>query len=127
VADSHFQDELVSQAKAHGKLEAAYEVPECWRHNLPEVLAAKIKPWSEAGLLPVFPFGTDLTEDELHMVRAMKKMKRASQHPTELLTMAVKSLWEGKEAPPEYLERLGLAEVHSFRDMLMRRLFAGNL
>ncbi len=127
VADSRFQDELVKQAKAHGKLEASYEVPECYRHNLPEVLAAKIKPWAEAGLLPDFPFGTDLTDDELHMVRAMKKMKRASQHPTELLTMAVKSFWEGKEAPPEYLERLGLAEVHSFRDMLMRRLFAGNL
>jgi hypothetical protein len=127
IADSRFQDELIDQAKAHGKLETSYELPDCYRHNLPEVLAAKIKPWSEAGLLPDFPFGTDLTDDELHMVRAMKKMKHASQHPTELLTMAVKSLWEGKEAPPEYLERLGLAEVHSFRDMLMRRLFAGNL
>ncbi len=127
VADSRFQDELVKQAKAHGKLEASYEVPECYRHNLPEALAAKIKPWRQAGLLPDFPFGTDLTEDELHMVRAMKKMKHASHHPTELLSMAVKSFWEGKEAPPEYLERLGLAEVHSFRDMLMRRLFAGNL
>ncbi len=127
IADSRFQDELVEQAKEHGKLEASYEVPECFRHNLPEVLAAKLKPWSEAGLLPDFPFGTDLTDDELHMVRAMKKMKHASHHPSELLTMAVKSLWEGKEAPPAYLERLGLAEVHSFKDRVMRRLFAGNL
>ena len=69
----------------------------------------------------------DRTDDELHMVRAMKKMKHASQHPSELLTMAVKSLWQGKEAPPAYLERLGLAEVHSFKDRVMRRLFAGNL
>ena len=127
IADSRFQDELVKQAKAHGKLEASYEVPECFRQNLPEVLAAKLKPWSQAGLLPDFPFGTDLTEDELHMVRAMKKMKHASHHPSELLTMAVKSLWEGKEAPPAYLERLGLAEVHSFKDRVMRALFAGNL
>lgn len=127
IADSRFQGELVKQAQAHGKLEADYEVPECYRHNLPEVLAAKLKPWAEAGLLPDFPFGTDLTDDELHMVRAMKKMKHASQHPSELLTMAVKSLWQGKEAPPAYLERLGLAEVHSFKDRVMRRLFAGNL
>ncbi len=127
IADSRFQGELVKQAQAHGKLEADYEVPECYRHNLPEVLAAKLKPWAEAGLLPDFPFGTDLTDDELHMVRAMKKMKHASQHPSELLTMAVKSLWQGKEAPPAYLERLGLADVHSFKDRVMRRLFAGNL
>ena len=127
IADSRFQDELVKQAKAHGKLEAGYRVPEAHRNNLPEALAAKLHPWSQAGLLPDFPFGTDLTEDELHMVRAMKKMKHASHHPTELLSMAVKSLWEGKEAPPAYLERLGLAEVHSFKDRVMRRLFAGNL
>ena len=127
VADSRFQDDLVKQAKAHGKLEADYQVPECYRHNLPDVLAAKLKPWGQAGLLPDFPFGTDLTEDELHMVRAMKKLKHASHHPSELLTMAVKSLWDSKEAPPAYLERLGLAEVHSFKDRVMRRLFANNL
>jgi hypothetical protein len=127
IADSRFQDELVRQAKAHGKLDASYEVPESCRNNLPERLAAKIKPWAQAGLLPDFPFGTDLTDEELHMVQAMKKMKRASQHPAQLLTMAVKSLWDGKEAPPEYLERLGLAEVHGFRGLLMRRLFARNL
>ena len=45
----------------------------------------------------------------------------------ELVTMAVKSLWEGKEAPHAYLERLGLADAHSFKDMFIRKLFAGNL
>ncbi len=127
VADSRFQDELVKQAKAHGKLEAGYEVPACYRHNLPQVLAAKLKPWSQAGLLPDFPFGTDLTDDELNMVRAMKKMKQASYHPSEMLGMAVKSLWERKDAPPAYLERLGLAHGRGFKNKLMRRMFAGNL
>lgn len=127
IADSRFQDDLVKEAKAHGKLEADYVLPERYRSNLPELLEAKLHPWSEAGLLPDFPFGTDLTEDELRMVRAMKKVKHASEHPAELLTMAVKSLWEGKEAPQAYLERLGLADAHSFKDLLIRRLFAGNL
>jgi hypothetical protein len=78
-------------------------------------------------LLPDFPFGTDLTEDELHMVRVMKKMKQASYHPRALLGMAVRSLWESKEAPPAYLARLGLQRGSSFRDKLMRRMFASNL
>jgi len=127
VADSRFQGELVKQAKAHGKLEADYEVPQCYRHNLPEVLAAKLKPWSQAGLLPDFPFGTDLNEDEMHMVRAMKKMKHASNHPTEMLGMAVKSLWADKQAPVAYLDRLGLTHPRGFKNKLMRRLFVNNL
>lgn len=127
VADSRFQGELVRQAKAHGKLEADYEIPERYRRNTPEALEAHLHPWTEAGLLPGFPFGTDLTADELHIVRALKKLKHASQHPTELLSLALRSFWEGKEAPQAYLERLGLADPHSFKDVILRRLFAGNL
>ena len=127
IADSRFQDELLKEAKTHGKLEADYVLPERYRHNLPEALEAKLHPWAEAGLLPDYPFGTDLTDDELRMVTAMKKLKHASEHPAEMLTMAVKSLWEGKEAPAAYLERLGLADAHSFKDLLTRRLFAGSL
>ncbi|MDH4062311.1 MAG: acetyl-CoA hydrolase, partial [Aquincola sp.] len=127
VADSRFQDDLVRQAKAHGKLPRGYEVPERYRHNLPQVLDDKLSPWAQAGLLPDFPFGTDLTDDELHIVRALKKLKHASAHPMELVEMTLKSVWEGKEAPRSYLERLGLTEAHSFRDLFVRRLFAGNL
>ena len=127
IADSRFQDGLVRQAKDHGKLAPGYEVPERYRRNLPQVLEDKLHPWAEAGLLPDFPFGTDFTDDELHIVRALQKLKHASHHPTELVTMAVKTLWEGREAPHAYLERLGLAEAHSFKDLFMRRLFAGNL
>lgn len=127
VADSRFQDELVKQAKAHGKLEASYQVPERYRHNLPGVLAEKLQPWAEAGLLPDFPFGTDLTDDELHIVRALKKLKHASQHPSELISLAFKSLWEGKEMPKAYQERLGMADAHGFKDTVVRRLLAGNL
>jgi acyl-CoA hydrolase len=127
IADSRFQTQLMQEAKAHGKLEPGYEIPERYRNNLPQMLDDKLHPWSRAGLLPDFPFGTDLTEDELHIVRALKRLKHATEHPTELVTMAVKSLWEGKEAPHEYLERLGLADATSFRDMFVRKLFAGNL
>jgi acyl-CoA hydrolase len=127
IADSRFQDVLVKVAKAYGKLEADYVVPERYRHNLPQTLEARIHRWTQAGLLPDFPFGTDFTDDELHMVRAMKRVKHASEHPAEMLTVALKSLWQGKAAQVAYLERLGLAEATSFKDVLIRRLFASNL
>jgi len=127
IADSRFQDELVNQAKSNGKLEASWQVPDRYRNNLPQMLEDKLHPWAAAGLLPDFPFGTDLTEDEMKIVSALKKMKHATHHPTELVTMVLKSLWEGKEAPHAYLERLGLEDAHSFKDLFVRRLFAGNL
>jgi hypothetical protein len=127
IADSRFQDELVRQAQSHGKLEAGWRVPEAFRQNLPQFLDEVLRPWAGAGLLPDFPFGTDLTDDELHIVRALKKLKHASRHPVELVQMAVKSLWQDREAPHAYPERLGLADAHSFTDLFIRRLFANNL
>ncbi len=127
IADSRFQHQLVHAAKLAGKLRLGYEVPERYRQNLPQVLEAKLRPWGEAGLLPDFPFGTDFTADELQIVRALKKLKHASAHPLELVQMTLRTLWEGKEAPHAYLERLGLAEARSFKDLFVRRLFSGNL
>ena len=98
--------------------------------SLPHKLAAgagKLHPWAEAGLLPDFPFGTDLTDDELHIVRALKKLKHATNHPDRTGRDGSAQPVEGREAPHAYLERLGLAEAHSFKDLFVRRLFAGNL
>jgi hypothetical protein len=127
IADSRFQPELVAAAKAHGKLARDWQLPEAWTHNTPQALDDKLHPWTVAGLLPGFPFGTDLTADELKIVAALRRLKKATQHPVELVTMAVKSLWEGKDAPPAYLHRLGLDEAHGFKGLLLKRLFAGNL
>ena len=127
VADSRFQDELVRAAKAHGKLAQSYVLPERYGHNLPATLDELLHPWNQAGRLPAFPFGTDLTADELHIVTALKRLKHATQHPIELVRLAVKSLWQGREAPHAYLERLGLADAKGFKDLFIRKLFAGNL
>ena len=103
------------------------QMPEHFRQNLPRVLEDTLHPWAEAGLLPDFPFGTDLTDDELRMVKALKKLKHASQHPAELLGQLLASLRQDKEVPPAWLERLGLADAHSLKDAVLRRLLAGNL
>ncbi|WP_374437621.1 acetyl-CoA hydrolase/transferase C-terminal domain-containing protein [Inhella sp.] len=127
IADSRFQDELIKEAKQHGKLEDDWQLPEAYRHNTPQELDAKLHPFTEQGLLPGFPFGTDLTPDELKIVAALRRLKKATQNPVELVKLAMKAFWEGKEAPPAYLERLGLDEAQGFKAMFIRKLFAGNL
>ena len=127
IADSRFQPELVAAAQADGKLPADWVLPEAWTHNTPERLDAALHPLTEAGLLPGFPFGTDLTEDEIRIVAALRRLKKSLRHPVALVATALRSTWQGKTAPPAYLERLGLDEARGFKALLLRRLFAGNL
>ena len=63
VADSRFQDGLMRQAKDAGKLPKDFEIPAAQRDNHPERIARALKPAREAGLLPLFPFGSDFTAD----------------------------------------------------------------
>jgi acyl-CoA hydrolase len=127
IADSRFQPELVAAAKASGKLPTDWEVPLHQRNNLPEALAARLAPLAQAGALPDFPFGTDFTDDELAMIRTLKKLKHASENPLELVELAFQSLFTDKQVPARYLERLGLADAHGLKQRLLRRLVIGNL
>lgn len=127
IADSRFQPELVAAAKAHGKLAADWTLPEAWTRNTPEHLDAALHPLTEAGLLPGFPFGTDLTEDEVHIVTVLRRLKKSLHHPVALVSAVVRGARPGRTVPPAYLERLGLDEARGFKALLLKRLFAGNL
>jgi acyl-CoA hydrolase len=127
VADSRFQDELIATAQKNNKLAKDFELPEIYRQNLPEVLEAKLQTARSAGQLPDFPFGTDFTADELEMVKVMQRLKSATENPLDLVKSALRGLFGNQEAPPEWLDRLGLSETHDFKTALTKRLFIGNL
>lgn len=127
IADSRFQDELIATAQKNNKLAKDFELPEIYRQNMPEVLEAKLQTARDAGQLPDFPFGTDFTADELEMVKVMQRLKSATENPLDLVKSALRGLFGKHEAPPEWLDRLGLSETHDFKTALTKRLFIGNL
>jgi hypothetical protein len=131
ISDSRFQAELAALAKANGKLNASYEIPDAQRHNLPERIEKSLMPWHDEGLLPDFPLGTDFTDDELVIIRALARLKRSSEHPLELVKMLVEStvgqVFDQKDVPDRYLDRMGFHEAHGLKDKLMRTLFVGNI
>ena len=63
----------------------------------------------------------------LPCTRALKHLKHATEYSTEWVSLAVKRLWEGKQATHAHLERLGIADAKSVCDMFVQKLFAGNL
>ena len=123
IADSRFQSELLAQAQAAGKIESSYQIPSAHRDNHPERLAAVIGRHSNAQHFCPFPFGTDLTEMEQVLGKALKSVKaQAAELPKWQL------LWRALRPPPAspemapYLQRMGLEQASGMQDRAVRAL-----
>jgi len=124
VADSRFQEELRETAVKAGKLDPEYRIPERCRQNLPERIEAEIGRWRARGYFPPFPFGTELTEEEVVLARSLKDIKAMMDEPRTLLRQIIRSFVHGvdEDAAAPYLERLALDHPHTARDLLVRHL-----
>jgi hypothetical protein len=107
VADSRFQGELMRLAKEAGKLSRNFEIPAAHRNNVPERIAAALKPAREAGLLPLFPFGSDFTDVEQRLIPALQVLQQATRSPQRLPGL----LWEGFLRQPDTADRACLARL----------------
>ncbi len=124
IADSRFQDALLHQAKQAGKIPSNYRIPERFRSNFPERLERNIAPFRKQGLFPAFPFGSDLTDEEFVLAKALKTVKEETQ-ARRIRSIdwrsARKSLSIPAAAQP-YLERMELDKPASLQEHLMQRL-----
>ena len=76
ISDARFQDELAGTAIRAGKLADDFRVPEAWRRNTPEALAARLEPFTARGLFPQFPFGSDFNAVERRLLPALMWLKK---------------------------------------------------
>jgi len=125
ITDARFQDELLRQAKDAGKIERAFELPASARDNTPEAIERALKPAADAGLLPLFPFGTDFTEVEQRLLPALEKLKSAS--PRALAGLVLSGLGARAQNDEDCLDRLGLAHPKTLSDWLYAALVRGAL
>ena len=124
IADSRFQQDLLSRAQKVGKVDAAFRLPASWRNNTPDAIA---KLFSEVGgkdWFPAFPFGRDFTDQELKLGKALKKLKsETATRRGKLLTLlhAIRAKDEqGRYA--ELLQRMSLHQPSGLREKLDRGL-----
>ncbi len=125
IADSRFQGGLMEAAKRAGKLEPGYQIPEAFAHNLPERLERQLAGFRQQQLFPAFPFGTDLTDEEVMLGKVLKTVKkRADTAPKWQLAWA--ALRPGaSNIPPSarpYLDWLGLSNPSTLQDRVARTL-----
>ena len=123
VTDSRFQQDLLDTAKQAGKLEADYEIPESFKHNTPARLEAIIAKHQRAGLFPAFPLGTDLTNEEQVLGKALKGLKARSESKGKLALMW--DAYQVKSVPPAatpFLQRMQLDAPQNLQQRITQKL-----
>ncbi len=123
IADSRFQQQLLDQAKKAGKIPLDYEIPVAYRNNTPEKIAALLKPYQAQGLFQPYPFGTDLTRQEIILGGSLKAFKAlATGYPLKMIRGLLLELF--RPTPPsayDYLARMDLHQPASLKERFLRK------
>ncbi|MDP3859680.1 MAG: acetyl-CoA hydrolase/transferase C-terminal domain-containing protein [Stagnimonas sp.] len=123
IADSRFQPALLDQAKRSGKIEPGYQIPSQFQHNTPAALEQKLGRFRKQGLFPAFPFGTDLTAEEIRLGKALRAVKKAAaEGPKWLLVLQALRFRDIPASAQPYLERMQLVAPRSLQDKVVRML-----
>jgi len=123
IADSRFQNALLADAKRAHKIDASYQVPEQFRHNTPQALEEAFAAQRRAGLFSEYPFGTDLTREEIELARALRWLKERTGGTTARWKTIARALLVGKRSSEDHcLARLQLEAPADFRTRVAAKL-----
>lgn len=126
IADSAFQDELLSSAMAAGKVPGDHAVSADARRNVPEALESVFGAPDVAPHFPPYPLGTDLTSVEQELAGALTWLEGATARLPDRLraTLAAVRLGgaEGYRRYEDHLKRLDLGSPQGLGERLIRRL-----
>lgn len=123
IADSRFQASLLADAVRAGKIDAGYRVSDVHRNNTPEALARAMAEPERAGLFSEYPFGTDLTAEEIQIAKVLRTVGAASDGTLGRLKTAVAVLAQRiRSEDNPYLARLGLHNPTNFREQWLSKL-----
>ncbi|WP_313738432.1 acetyl-CoA hydrolase/transferase C-terminal domain-containing protein [Pseudomonas sp.] len=125
VCDSRFQAGLMAQAKKAGKLAKDFQLPARFTDNYPERLE-RIRA-RHGQFFADFPLGSDFTDEEADLLRALDWLKRRAK-PGKALELAKAAL--GAPSPGAYaahMRRMQLEAPEGFKQKLQRRLLLAAL
>jgi acyl-CoA hydrolase len=124
IADARFQDALVDEAKRNRKLRRDFVAPQAWLRNTPASLDARLAPFQADGTLPDYPLGSDFTEVEQRVVKALGWLKANTIRTGAKLRVIAHAFVAGGTNDEEALTRMQLEHPHSAGEWLEARLLS---
>lgn len=124
IADSRFQQVLMTEAKAAGKLDQQWSIPIEYLRNTPDEIRQKLHGLS-SNLLPTWPFGSDLDTTELQLAKALKWLTK--QSPLQLAWLVCQPIGGLANELSHCIDRMQLNTSLKLRERLLKRLLLGAL
>lgn len=125
ITDSRFQHDLIEQAQKAGKLPKDFQLDPRFADNTPERLQAIQA--RHRRLFPEYPLGSDFTDEERDLLRALNWLKSKFKL-TEILELGKATLDAPEpEAFPKHLQRMRLAKPEGIKEDLYQRLLLAGL
>ena len=122
IADARHQAALVERAQGEGKLRRDFAIPARWGRNTPERLRAALAPFRKDGTLPDYPLGSDFTEVEQRLLRALQWLQSGTASTGGKLRTIVTAILGGRSHDREALQRMRLDAPRGPREWLEARL-----
>ena len=113
IADARFQAGLIDNAKRNNKLHRDFIAPPAWSRNTPDSLHARLAPLRTDGTLPDYPLGSDFTEVEQRLVKALGWLKTNTASTSGKVRTLVRALTAGTTPDKEALARMQLEQPRS--------------
>ncbi|PSW08672.1 acetyl-CoA hydrolase [Photobacterium rosenbergii] len=129
IADSRFQQQLLEEAKAAGKVAKDYQIPKEFANNTPEAIQAFYKKYTDQDIFGPFPFGCSFTDQELKLGKALKALKSKCATPKGKLKAIAQSLSAPKPGHDIdiLLKRVGLDKPENLQEKITRKLVIAEL
>jgi len=129
VTDAAAQPALIERAQREGKLSQSYALPALHQDNRAQSYERVLSRLRKEGLFPAFPFGTELTEQEVELGRALRALKERMGSVQGEIAAVAAAATHGAAGPDvlPLLERMGLAEPEGATQTLYARLLTAEL
>ncbi|PPJ43259.1 MULTISPECIES: acetyl-CoA hydrolase/transferase C-terminal domain-containing protein [unclassified Pseudoxanthomonas] len=123
ITDARFQSALVERAKREGKLRSGFHAPGHWIDNTPVHLSARLRAFRHDGTLPDYPLGSDFTEVEQRIVKALGWLKANTATPWKKIATVAKAL-AARPDDEAAMARMALAQPATLGERLEAKLLA---
>ena len=122
ISDARFVHPLLETAKHNRKLRADFTVPEAWSHNTPRRLRDALALFRADGTLPDYPLGSDFTEVEQRLLKALGWLKARTGSTSGKLQTIVAALVSGGVSDDEAMRRMELEVPKDLKERLYAKL-----